>query len=64
MPINLLLFGVAGFIAVWVLYLPVRFVLKGFGSKTRPSEKIAVKKLPVETQGEIKPQFSHGMWRS
>jgi hypothetical protein len=63
-PINLLLFGVAGFIAVWVLYLPVRFVLKGFGSKTGPSEKIAVKKLPVETQGEIKPQFSHGMWRS
>jgi hypothetical protein len=63
-PINLILISLAAFTMVWVLYLPVGFVLKGFGSKAGPSEKVVVKKLPVETQSELKPQFSHGMWRS
>ena len=64
LPINLILISLAAFAAVWVLYLPVRFVLKGFGSKAKPTEKIAAKKVPVETQSELKPNFAQGMWRS
>jgi hypothetical protein len=64
LPINLVLISLAAFTMVWVLYLPVRFVIKGFGLKAGPSRKIAVKQSPVETQCELKPQFSHGMWRN
>lgn len=63
-PVNLLLFAVAGFIAVWVLYLPVRFVLKGFIPAVGSPPKMMVKESPVEVQREHGPQFSHGMWRN
>jgi hypothetical protein len=64
LPINLILISLAAFTMVWVLYLPVRFVLKGFGSKAGPTKKAAVKELPIETQSELKPHFAQGMWRN
>ncbi|MGA2094464.1 MAG: hypothetical protein ABSH16_13850 [Sedimentisphaerales bacterium] len=64
-PMNLVLFAVAGFIAVWVLYLPVWFVISGFCSAPKATARIPKKEaMPDETQNEPQPQFAHGMWRS
>jgi hypothetical protein len=64
-PINLMLISLAVFMSVWAIYLLVRFVVSGFN----PAPKAAVKNPkkeapPIETQSELQPQFSHGMWRS
>ena len=64
-PINLVLISLAAFVLVWAIYLPVRFVVNGFGSASKPTVKNPKKEAPpVETQSEPQPQFAHGMWRN
>jgi chemotaxis protein histidine kinase CheA len=64
-PINLVIFGVATFIFVWLLYLPVRFVIGGFSGESGPEVRKTKKEVSVvEEQSDARPQFLHGMWRS
>lgn len=62
-PVNLVISGIAVFIFVWFLYLPVRFVISGFSGG--PAARKSKKEMPsVEEQTDLQPQFSHGMWRN